>query len=417
MLLLATAFLSGCHGGMDSGVIQVSTFADNQGINTLNEQLQTFTQRTGIKAKAVYVPWNQYNTTLITDFAAGKAPDVMWVEVGPYVPLQHAKALQVLDSYIQRDKVDLKAFYPAVMERFSSDGHVYALPQDTAPLACLYYNRKYFREAHLKYPDEHWTWADFLNASKKLTKRDGRKTLVWGFRDNYAPDWAAMVYANGGLMVDDWKAPKHCLLGSPEAIQGVQFLADMINVQKVSPSTADATTAGGIGMDMFGSGQIAMLHTGYWGSAQLRPYQNLDWDIAPFPKGPKAKEFRWGTGGSGWAMSAGGKNSEKAWQVLKYLASPEVQQATANLGYIQPALISLAHSKAFLNDRAPAHKAMMLDAPNHAVYSPENPHWDEALDSIINPKMDSIMLGQRKAADVLPGIAQEVDEKILNSGN
>jgi multiple sugar transport system substrate-binding protein len=416
--MLATAFLPGCRSAKDEGVIHVATFADNDGIKALNSQLDTFFARTGIRAKAVYIPWKEYNSSLITDFAAGKAPEVIWVEVGPYVPLQHAKALEPLDDLIRRDKVDLKAFYPAVMERFTRAGHVYALPQDTAPLACLYYNRRLFKEAKLAFPDEHWSWSDFLFAAKKLTKRDkDGRTQVWGFRDNYAPDWAAMVYANGGLMVDDWKNPRHCLLASPQAIEAVQFLADMINVSKVSPGSADATTAGGIGMDMFGAGQVAMLHTGYWGSAQLRPYKDLDWDIAPFPKGPRATSFRWGTGGSGWALSAHGKDRDKAWQVLKYLASVEVQTATASLGYIQPALMSLARSKVFLTDKPPAHKAMMLDAPNHAIYSPENPHWDEALDSIIAPRMDSVMLGQRRASDALKEIAAEVDAKILVSGN
>ncbi len=47
----------------------------------------------------------------------------------------------------------------------------------------LYYNKDMFDKAQLAYPNDKWTWDDFLSAAKKLTldtNGDG-KTDQWGF--------------------------------------------------------------------------------------------------------------------------------------------------------------------------------------------------------------------------------------------
>jgi multiple sugar transport system substrate-binding protein len=405
--------LAGCRA-QNSDVVDVATFTDPDGIQIMNGLLEKLEKKEGIKARASYIAWNEYERKIITQMAAGKAPDLVWVEVGAFVPLSHEGAFQPLDDLIARDQVDLKAFYPGVMARFSQDGKVYALPQDTAPIACLYYNKKLFRDAGLSYPNASWTWKEFLAAAQKLTHRDSSgKTLVWGFRDNYAPDWANMIYSNGGLMVDDWKNPKHCLLATPEAIEAVQFQADLIRRYKVSPSSADNTSVGGSGADLMGGNGVAMLRSGYWVAGALRKFKDLDWDVAPFPKGPRAKSFAWGTGGTGWAMTRDAKDREKAWKVLKYLASEEVQKVWTAQGATQPALLSLSKSKLFLSDLPPSGKGFLLDAPNHAIYSPNHPRWDEALLNIIGPKIDTVMLGQAQAEPVMKKIAADIDAQIL----
>ena len=59
------------------------------------------------------------------------------------------------------------------------------LPQNLSSLV-VYYNRDLFDAAGVPYPEAGWTWAEFLDAAKALTRDidgDGLPTsMVWGWR-------------------------------------------------------------------------------------------------------------------------------------------------------------------------------------------------------------------------------------------
>ncbi|MES2201579.1 MAG: sugar ABC transporter substrate-binding protein [candidate division FCPU426 bacterium] len=384
--------------------IEMAYTADSIGIGIINERVARLKATEGFDTGVNIIPFNNYADKILAQYAAGMAPDILWVEVGFYVTLQQAGALAPLDEMIARDHFDMDAFYPGVRARFSSKGHVWALPEDTAPIACLYYNKKLFREAGLAYPNDSWTWDDMLAAAKKLTKRDAQgRTSVWGYKDNYAVDWINMVYSNGGTLVDDWRNPTRSTVAEPAAVEAVKFLADLINVHKVMPSDADKPTQGGAGNDLFAAGQLAMLHTGYWISATLRLTKDLDWDIAPFPKGPRAKGHSWGTGGSGWAISANAKDKEKAWKAIKMLTSEETQRIYVKQGYAMPALKALANSEVFLGSTPPQNKKFLISAPDQAIYTPDHARFEEA-NKTVQPQVDLIMRGSLTPAEGMKAV-------------
>lgn len=423
-LMLALAAISllsaACGNRRDPDMLEVATFGGTDNIKLLTEKLAEFGKKTGIKAKPVFIPWANYSDKIISQMAANAAPDIIWTEVGFYVRLQHAGALLPLNEYIKQDKLDIKKFYPGVMTRFSKDGQIFALPQDTAPIACVYYNKTMFKEAKLPFPKDNWTWKEFLADAKKLTKKgkDGKVT-VWGFKDNYGPDWASWIYSNGGTLVDDWRKPTKSTIASPAAIEAVQFTSDLVNLYKVSPSDAARESVGSTGEDMFRDGKIAMLRSGYWvaGGLNMKAGKDLDWDMVPTPIGPRAKgRHYWGTGGSGWAMSRNVRNKENAWKVIQFLASEDFVRAQGEQGDggIQPAIRKLAASNFFMRDSKPKNKRFMLDAPDHAIYSPTHNRWEEALLNIITPRMDTLLMGKSDIAKGMKEISDELDKQILS---
>ncbi|MES2202234.1 MAG: sugar ABC transporter substrate-binding protein, partial [candidate division FCPU426 bacterium] len=315
LLLSGLALLSGCRGSRKD-VIRVATFGDPEMQSIARARLDELEKRSGIHAELSFIPYTSYSQKIITQLSAGKAPDVVWVEVSLYTALQNAGALVPLNDLVEKNKIDLSLQYPQVLERFSKDGKVYALPQDTAPIACLYYNRKMFREAGLAYPRDDWRWSDLVAAAKKLTKRgaDGR-FQVYGFEDNGQPgqpDWPGIVYANGGTLVDDWRHPTRCTLDQPAAVEAIQFLSDIVNVHHISQLQANRESMLGGSQETFGAGRLAMFAGGIWFTPALRKVKDLDWDIAPMPMGPSAKHPGWGTGGSGWSITIDSKDKDKA---------------------------------------------------------------------------------------------------------
>ncbi|MCA5011083.1 extracellular solute-binding protein, partial [Clostridioides difficile] len=75
----------------------------------------------------------------------------------------------------------------------------YAVPKDIDTIA-LWYNKTMFDEAGIPYPDKDWTWDDYAEAAKKLTKADGSQ---YGFAlrpTNDQAGWNNIVYDMGGYV-------------------------------------------------------------------------------------------------------------------------------------------------------------------------------------------------------------------------
>jgi multiple sugar transport system substrate-binding protein len=179
-----------------------------------------------------------------------------------------------------------------------------------------------FDAAGVAYPPSHgqtpWTWDQFIDAAKKLTKPDGSQ---WGVTWASTPLWdnyltSNFIYGAGGRNFDD--ALRHCIIHTPEAAAGIQFMVDLIHKHKVSPTPAEL--AGG-DVSYFESGLSAMMLNGQWQLGQTKRNVDFPFDISYFPRG---KVQRLVTGGSGFAVSATTKHPEEAWQFVKAYTSKEV---------------------------------------------------------------------------------------------
>jgi multiple sugar transport system substrate-binding protein len=402
----------GCSRSDKAGVIRIASFGDTDMMEKTRERLKVLEKEQGMKTDIMYVPYSTYATKLLTLLSAGKAPDVIWVETGLFVPLVHHGALLPLDEFLAKDGQDLKGHYPQIVERFSHGGKAYLVPQDTAPIACVYYNKTMFKAAGIPFPKDNWTWADFLATCKKLVQKDEKGvTRVFAFQDDGGPNWQGIIYANGGTLVDDWRNPKHCTIDLPQNIEAVQFLSDLMNVHHVVPTESERNSFSSQAQDAFTSGRIAMFRSGIWVTPALRKAKNLDWDIVPFPKGPKAKHPGWTTGGSGWGISRDARDREKAWKVARFLANEETQKYNMSTGFAQPSLMALAKTDAFVKNPPPSNKKFLVEAPKFAVYGPDDPNWDEAMISIADPALNAVFRGEAQAAPVLKEITEKINAK------
>jgi multiple sugar transport system substrate-binding protein len=213
--------------------------------------------------------------------AGDVAPDIMAVEVNLFPRLWAKDAFLSLQPFIDQDsEFRLEDFFPQVVERFSVNGEVYAIPRDTAPFACVYYNQRLFDEAGLPPPTDDWNWEDLLRAAKALTKVDQGRVSRYGF---YAWAWENFVYSNGGRLVDDLYHPTQCLLGAREAVEGLQFYADLMNVHQVAPTPV---ALGNLAMQAIALGDVAdiaqarqMIRTSF-ALDEYHPRDTSAWDEA-----------------------------------------------------------------------------------------------------------------------------------------
>jgi len=426
-----TIFMAGCGRGISDAAngkhpveIRVAFWGGPDEVNITTGIINAWQKsHPDIVVKLDHTPYRGYIDKLLTRIAGRSAPDIICTEVDLFVTFQAKGVLLDLTPFVSADpEFSTKQFYPEIVNRFTVGGKLYAIPRDTAPFACVYYNKKLFDEAGVPYPKDDWNLDDLLDKARKLTKtdKDGRVTQ-YGF---YAWAWPNFVYAFGGSMVDNVRDPSKCTLDSGESIAGLKFYSDLINKYKVHPtSTAMTNLAMGV-QGMFMTGRLAMFSSGIWETPGLRKMVDLDWDVAMFPKGPPGPTVgsegplsrrpggirAFGTGGSGYCILKETKNPNAAFEVIKALAGRSGQTALADTGLAQPAIKDIAQSGRWVFDnKPPKNKSMLDEAMKYVIYEPFHPAWREAKELYINPELDMVFSGKRSVEDAVKNFTGKVD--------
>ncbi|HSH01864.1 MAG TPA: sugar ABC transporter substrate-binding protein [Anaerolineae bacterium] len=299
--------------------------------------------------------------TMVEEMQAGTAADVFqgcctfmprWAQLGHVMDLTELIARDIEQSTI--DDWDV-AQYAAFR---STDGVRFALPKYRGGLA-LYYNKDLFDEYGVDYPDYNWDHEKYAEAMKALTHdRDGDgETDLWGSMLDIS--WERIqVHINGwgGHIVDPNDAKKS-LLAEPEAMAAMQWIYDRMWVDRTMASFRDVQNIET--RQAFIQGHVAMVEDGSWALKDILTNTDFRVGVAPFPAGPVRRATLATTDGFG--IYAGTKHPEAAWELLKFLVSPEYGRAMAKANFLQPARASIVPDwSGFVQEQFPE-KAAELD--------------------------------------------------------
>ena len=155
--------------------------------------------------------------------------------------------------------------WEGIWPSFVYDGRMYGFPDNTTGVALLYH-KDLLDEAGVAYPKGDWTWDQWLEVAKKLTRTlpDGRRQFAITRLNEH--NLYQMVLQNGGEMFTPNKT--RCTFDSPEALEAVQFFYDLKFKYNVAPTEADlasAATSGGWGGG--GKGSVNMFAAKYFAMA------------------------------------------------------------------------------------------------------------------------------------------------------
>ena len=365
-----------------------------------------------IKVKLEPVTVGQYQQKIMTRVAGGDVPDVMWI-CDYYVPTFAAKkAILNLEPLIKNDpEFDLNNFYSCMLPLFRYQGDLYGLPFEIGGVV-FFYNKDLFEQERIDYPDETWDWQNFLEAAKRLTKDidgDG-KIDQFGYLGGrtWFPVWSTWVRANGGDFLN--KAQTECILNSPEAIEALQFAADLIHKYHVAPTStllASGHFQRSSQENPFINGKFAMMldPTAAYINFQ-KVIKNFKWGVAPLPK---KKRRVTSLGAAGYAICQGTKHPQEAWEFLKYIVGEEGQMLEVGKGYTIPCLKSIIDSPLGSKIIRPEDRAAFLSLLKDGCYPPLIPQHDEVI-ATANRQLELLYLGKISASEACRRITKEVNE-------
>lgn len=380
--------------------------------------IEQFEAETGISVDVEALPPDQYWPRMRALAAAGQLPDVFYMSSGFIAEWQSSNLLTNLQPYL--NDTDLSRYYTGVLStaRFpdKQTGDAYALPINWVGTV-LYYNQDAFDAAGLDYPNDTWTWDDFLNAASTLTvdENDDGTPEQYGFwlygRYAQIEPW---IYQNGGQLLNEARTRVE---PDEAAIETLEFLTDLTLEHGVSPAPREME--GIRQQDIFPLGMAAMWVDGTWNIQNVRDVagDDFNWGIATLPRGPQHQEDIAYTWPDMLAISPTSENADAAWRLVQFLTGPE-RSADLYLGGTVPFYQPVASSDAWLEqDQQPSSKALILELGTMPSRTSFTPNWSEwrgyaaAAGGGMNGELDQVFNGDKTleaAIDAFVAYANEV---------
>jgi multiple sugar transport system substrate-binding protein len=380
-----------------------------------------------IKVTLTQKGWDDYWSGIQNGMIAGTAPDVFTDHLAKYPEFASKNQLVDIQPYVDRDKVDLSVYLSGLADLWGRDGKRFGLPKDWDTIAIVY-NKDMLDKAGVTVDDlNNATWnpddgGTFAQIIAKLTlDQNGKNALdpafdktkvaqygmiINGAGEGYGQtEWSWLTDTTGWRHIDSLYATAYHY-DDPRFIKTIQWDADMMAAGKMMPEQL-VTSLGGAAA--FEAGKGAMNANGSWMIGDFAKNSTAPFGFARLPKGPEGRRSMFnGLADSIWI---GSKHPDQAWELMKYLASAECANTVGDAGVVFPA------QQSGVEKALAAYKAKGLDVSAFTQQALEKdgtflfPVTDHAseISGIMKPVMESIMLGQAKAADVLPAANAQVN--------
>lgn len=344
---------------------------------------------------------------ITTAFAAGTPYDVMRMSPSEFLGFADRGQVRPLDDVVKRDRYDMSVFAEKCVAQYYWKGKLYALPRGFGNQD-IYYSTAAFAAAGVKPPpydwaSKDWTADEFLQVATKLT-RPNASPPVWGYNQGAGlRAWAPWVWNFGGEVLS--KDGSKCVLDEQPAVDGLQFLGDLINKHRVMPPPALKLNS----VNALGTGELAMALGTPSAMQNYRQVQGLVFDVAPMPR--KVTRLTSG-GGVAWFLAASTPNLNEAWELQKFAASEPVQTKECEEGSTAPPRSAVLKSSCFV-DRSKPPKGIdtFLQAPEFVRPDPQALGWDE-MEAEIDKGLGALYDGSKTARQVVQEVAPQVNRII-----
>ncbi|WP_274649244.1 ABC transporter substrate-binding protein [Paenibacillus humicola] len=385
-----------------------------------------------VTIKPMYIP-DDYNTKLNALAASNTLPDIAKMNAGQIFPWAKSNRFLDITPVHESNQVGKKLDYVAFKD---SAGKTIGYSSNNE-IIIMYYNKDIFDEANIPYPPANaanaWTWEQFVDTAKKLTKdKNGKHPGEPGFDPanittygvnmtrNYTTIQPFLLSNGGGLVTS---SDKKLLLDTPESIEALQRIADLSNVDMVMPKPAQSSTLPSADAALL-TKKVAMVIDGQWSLQVLgkaMAEQGLKLGTAVLPKMQQAVTINTGSAIEIMATENSKKHLKEAQEFYAFVMDPQnifplietgLAMPNEEKWFTDPDLIK----KWVDNPYHPKeYKESVVDYGLKNVQQQAGFYWEDDVkaQTIILPALDQLWLGKKTAEDVvkndiMPKLKQEL---------
>lgn len=408
MILIPALGLMAAGGseGADNEVVTVTymTWDSGPGIEITKPIIAAFeADNPGIKVELQSIPQG-YDDKVLTSHAAGDTADGLlmwntsqWAEAG---------IVEDLNPYISRDDFDMDQYLPVTKSWAEYKGGIYGLPKDFTPRA-MYYNKNVFDEAGVAYPEEGWTFDEFVAVTESITNNKTGADARYGYVAVPGHTYAlqAFIWSNGGDLVSADGNTASGYINSQAVVEVIEWYKTLFDLS-ISTGTMDAYQ--NLGQTEFQSGIVAMMDNGMWPVSTYEEDTSLRFGIVAPPVPNAGGSISPVIHSSTWSMFAKAENKDEAWEFIKYIGGPAGGRVFAENRWGLPVFKGMAEELGFDND---PYMKVFTEIGNMATKAPvfvRSPKWFEA-DSEFKLALEQIFLEDADIQTALDAAALRMD--------
>lgn len=381
----------------------------------LKQWAEEYKAETGVTVEVSYVPWESQRDKTLTSIAAGKAPDIIhgnsnqgaaeWVGLG---------AMADLTPFLS-DKMK-EELIPTAFDELGP----YAIPFVQSPEAAIFYRPDMFKEAGVEAPapGQAWTWDEFVEAAKKLTKDTNGDGIpeVYGFAERglgftATKSYIPHLWAYGADII------KKDASGKWVSGMGDQAAKDAVASQIALVKDSKVLDSGYITWGLpeaqraWDNKEMAMFSVGYWWANTVATTFGdkylVDYDAMPFPQ--EAGRFGFSTYDY-FLIPAASKHQQEAYDFLEWImldTDRMVQLAVADM-YLPPCTKSALADEHFSDEALPLWSERFALWADDSHFMPAYEKYTDLWASIVNPIWEEIETGRRTVADGVALMDKEI---------
>lgn len=383
---------------------------------TIFQHLSDYFNKTHSHAQASFqlVPgtWEDYNRKLVTQIAGNTVPDVTRAAI-IYRPSYISKGyVEDLMPFAQKSHFPFERYFQTPFGGYLSGKHLWGMPVGIYDMA-MYYNKTMFKEAGIPLPSTDWEkgydYNEFLHVARKLTKGTGAQKQYGAEMNTDFRWWIHFIWQSGG----DFLSPDHsmCVVDSPQALEGWQYLHDLMFKYQVWPNPETLKTGNTL-TGLFTSGRVGMYLDGMWQMPTMKTIKNFEWGVAPLPHN---KKIATGYYIDGWFVPKGAPNPQLSWELIASFMSAQTEDYLAHQSDLGiPMLKSTATKDAniLFNPLPPKEQRVWLDSPNYGHQFPWTPNFAD-IQLVLSRNIDLFALQKTDAKQTAKNICQQV-QPLLN---
>ncbi len=370
-------------GANQNAALTMWVHSDPNYMDVAKANAAEYEKETGVKVNLTFVPWDQYGAKIVAAFTAGSQPDIIQGVASWLYPQKIAGQLAEVPADLASALADTTAASKAPVE---FQGKNYGVPLnvniDSGPFAI--YNVDAFAAAGVtpKWAD----WESFVTDLKKLTVFDGstmkRSGIEMAGADPVTQFFLYFLRAGGTFYSADQKSVQ---IANKYGETALQTMYDLLHKAKVDDT--NLTDYEGIA-----SGTAASVIWGPWYTALLKnDFPDFKWGWAPIPPIPgQVTEAFAGTNVWAWMVPAASKNSQAAWDYIRWLGQPDRRVAwSLKTGEI-PALQSLWTDPKISSDPRWAPWFPILKSQVPLLYiGPQDPQYKALTDMVMGVLLET----------------------------
>jgi multiple sugar transport system substrate-binding protein len=345
----------------------------------LEKMVAPFTAQTGVKVDVQEVGWDVQFDRIRNAAVSGEGPDI--TQAGTTQVPFFAALGGFSDLSDRVEDIGGKGAYAEGIwntTQVEGQGGTWAIPWFTEARS-IYYRKDVLEKAGVD-PATAFKDLDSFKATLQAIKDKVPDIEPFGAPGKKAYDLVhqvmPFVWDNGGAELSG--DAKKSTINSPEAQQGVEFMADLITSGLFDKSQLerDGTQV----ENQFKGGRLAVWIGGPWVLGSIGRAEDDTWSkearenvgVAPMPTGPEGKAYTF-VGGSDLMVFKSSKHQNEAWALVKFLSQDQTQKDYSALLGMFPSRLEPQQQ---VGDSSENHKAFFEAIQSGRTYAPI-PQWGQ----------------------------------------